>query len=154
MRTIRPLSRNGFVVLPSLVAIVVAVGLTAAPMSLQVSAAEVSEPTTGLSEDAPPVAENVDLSEPVNPSEKPVAETAAEAPGDDVPQPDPPAPDPLADAVAAGLVNRPIVLLDTTVPVATSARLSWSPAQNFEGIAAPMPVLVVNGAKPGPTRGS
>ena len=151
MRTIHPLSRNGFVVLPSLVAIVAAVGLTAAPMSLRVSAADDREPTTGSSEDAPPVAENVDLSEPVNPSEEPVAETAAEAPGDELPQPDPSAPDPLGEAEAAGLVNRPIVLLDTTVPVATSARLSWSPAQSFEGIAAPMPVLVVNGAKPGPT---
>ncbi|MDJ0761246.1 MAG: succinylglutamate desuccinylase/aspartoacylase family protein [Woeseiaceae bacterium] len=106
---------------------------------------------TGSSEDAPPVAENVDLSEPVNTSEETAAETAPETPGDAEPQPDPHATDPLADAVAAGLVNRPIVLLDTTVQVATAARLSWSPAQSFEGIAAPTPVLVVNGAKPGPT---
>jgi predicted deacylase len=110
-----------------------------------------SEPTTNGAETAPPVAENVDLSEPVNTFEEPAVDTAVETPGDEGLQPDPPATDPLADAVAAGLVNRPIVLLDTTVQVATSARLSWSPAQSFEGIAAPTPVLVVNGAKPGPT---
>ena len=173
MRTIRPLSRNGFVILPSLIAIAVAMGLAAVPMSGQALAADVpdtvdepvpadlpaestSEVTTpGSGEDAPPVAENVDLSEPVNPSEKSPAETdtetAPEALGDEGLQPDPTETDPLAEAVAAGLVNRPIVLLDTTVQVATAARLSWSPAQSFEGIAAPTPVLVVNGAKPGPT---
>ncbi|MDJ0917995.1 MAG: succinylglutamate desuccinylase/aspartoacylase family protein [Woeseiaceae bacterium] len=106
-------------------------------------------PATGPREDAPPVAENVDLSEPVNPAEEPAAETVLES--DEALQPDPAPTDPLADAVAEGLVNQPMVLLNTTVQVATAARLSWSPAQSFEGIAAPTPVLVVNGAKPGPT---
>ena len=169
MRTIRPFTRNGIIILPSLFAIAVAMGLAAAPMSEQALAADVpdtvhepvpadlpaestSEATTpGSDEDALPVAENVDLSEPVNLSEELATEAAAEAPDDEELQPDQPATDPLADAVAAGLVNRPIVLLDTTVQVATAARLSWSPAQSFEGIAAPTPVLVVNGAKPGPT---
>ena len=185
--------------MPSFVAIAVAVGLAAAPVSGPVLAADVSvsvdeptpadvpaektsaETTPGSSpddaspetsttetetaslpeapqeqaddpgEDAPPVAENVDLSEPVQPSDKPVAETTQETPGEGAAEPGAPAADSLAAAEAQGLVNRPIVLLDTTVPVATSARLSWSPAQSFEGIAAPTPVLVVNGAKPGPT---
>ncbi len=169
MRTMRPISRNGFVILPSIVAIAVAVGLAAAPVSEQVLAADahslvdesvsVEQPTepageapaAGSDTETPPVAENVDLSEPVNPAEELSGETASETTGDDHLQPDPPAEDPLADAVAEGLVNQPMVLLDTTVQVATSARLSWSPAQSFEGIAAPTPVLVVNGAKPGPT---
>ncbi len=194
MRNIRPFSRSGFVILPSLVAIALAVGLAAAPVSNPALAADVRDPaddsvpaalpventgeakasdnngsngsppassvadaetTPGLpqspatdtEEDTPPVAENVDLSEPVAPHE----EAAAQEPGNEESQPDPAATDSLADEVAAGLVNRPMVLLDTTVQVATSARLSWSPAQSFEGIAAPTPVLVVNGAKPGPT---
>ena len=169
MRTIRPFTRNGIIILPSLFAIAVAMGLAAAPISEQALAADVRDPvdepvtadlsaestseatTPGSDEDALPVAENVDLSEPVNLSEELATEAAAEAPDDEELQPDQPATDPLADAVAAGLVNRPIVLLDTTVQVATAARLSWSPAQSFEGIAAPTPVLVVNGAKPGPT---
>lgn len=161
MRTRRPFSRNRLVILPSLVAIAVAMGFAVAPMSDQALAADpgypvdepvpVDLPVESPGEDAPPVAENVDLSEPVNPPAGQAAETAAESPGDEQLQPDPPATDPLADAVAAGLVNRPLVLLDTTVQVATSARLSWSPAQSFESIAAPTPVLVVNGAKPGPT---
>jgi len=45
----------------------------------------------------------------------------------------------------------PLILLGEEVAPGTSARLSWSPAQNFDGIAVPTPVLVVNGAKPGTT---
>ncbi|NQX88936.1 MAG: succinylglutamate desuccinylase/aspartoacylase family protein [Halioglobus sp.] len=45
----------------------------------------------------------------------------------------------------------PLVMLGTEVPPVTSARLSWSPDQSFEGLASPTPVLVVNGAKAGPT---
>ncbi len=36
------------------------------------------------------------------------------------------------------------------MPANVTTRLSWSPTQTFEGIAVPTPVLVVNGAKPGP----
>lgn len=43
-----------------------------------------------------------------------------------------------------------IILLGTKVPAATSTRLAWSPEHSFEGVANPTPVLVVNGAKPGP----
>lgn len=44
----------------------------------------------------------------------------------------------------------PLVILQTEVPPSTSTRLSWSPSQSMDGIAVPTPVLVVNGAKPGP----
>lgn len=44
-----------------------------------------------------------------------------------------------------------LILLGNQVPAATSTRLAWTPSQSFEGIVSPTPVLVVNGAKPGPT---
>ena len=96
----------------------------------------------------PPVAENVDLSEPFE-----LREYAAS----DVPAPEsesgvePVATEPAPDTPEAPIINEPIVLLGTTVPIGTAARLSWSPDQSFEGIAAPTPVLVVNGTRPGPT---
>jgi predicted deacylase len=86
----------------------------------------------------PQVAENIDLSEPV------------------VPEPD-------VEAISIGLITPPerpdltiyeqksLVMLGAEVPAGTSTRLAWSPDQSFEGIAVPTPVLVVNGAKPGPT---
>lgn len=44
-----------------------------------------------------------------------------------------------------------ISILDHAIPPATSTRLYWEPQDTFESIAAPTPVLVLNGAKPGPT---
>lgn len=44
----------------------------------------------------------------------------------------------------------PLLLLGSEVPPGTSKRLSWAASESFEGIAVPTPVLVVNGAKPGP----
>ncbi len=44
-----------------------------------------------------------------------------------------------------------LVVLGAEVPPATSTRLSWGLNQSFEGIANPTPVLIVNGAEPGPT---
>ncbi|TGN38938.1 succinylglutamate desuccinylase/aspartoacylase family protein [Marinobacter confluentis] len=41
-------------------------------------------------------------------------------------------------------------LLGTEVPPGTATRLSWSPAIQIAGLSQPTPVLVVNGAKPGP----
>lgn len=41
-------------------------------------------------------------------------------------------------------------LLGTEVPPGTATRLSWSPAIQIAGLTQPTPVLVVNGAKPGP----
>jgi predicted deacylase len=86
----------------------------------------------------PQVAENIDLSDPV------------------VPEPD-------VEAISIGLITPPerpdlsvyeqksLLILGAEVPAGTSTRLAWSPDQSFEGIAVPTPVLVVNGAKPGPT---
>ena len=44
-----------------------------------------------------------------------------------------------------------ITVLGKTIAPATSARLSWKPQDTFESIAVPTPVLVMNGAAPGPT---
>lgn len=59
---------------------------------------------------------------------------------------------PLADAVisADGLAE-PLELLGARVEPGTSARLSWSATELFEGVSVSTPVLVVNGALPGPT---
>jgi len=59
---------------------------------------------------------------------------------------------PLADAVAAAAgVAAAITVLDTEVLPATSVRLAWSATELFEGVPVSTPVLVVNGAFPGPT---
>ncbi|GAB3091545.1 succinylglutamate desuccinylase/aspartoacylase family protein [Pseudomaricurvus hydrocarbonicus] len=44
-----------------------------------------------------------------------------------------------------------LLILGTKVPPSTSTRLAWSPSLSFEGLSMPTPVLVVNGAKNGPT---
>jgi predicted deacylase len=58
---------------------------------------------------------------------------------------------PLAEAVttAEGLAG-PLVLLDTAIAPGTALRLSWSATELFEGVPVSTPVLVVNGALPGP----
>ena len=59
---------------------------------------------------------------------------------------------PLADAVTtAGANPESIFLLGAEVPPGTSARLSWSATELFEGVPVSTPVLVVNGSMPGPT---
>lgn len=45
----------------------------------------------------------------------------------------------------------PLSILGAEVPVGQSHRLSWSAGLSFSGIAVPTPVLVANGAEPGPT---
>jgi len=58
---------------------------------------------------------------------------------------------PLADAVTAAVgVGTPITVLGTEVMPGTSERLSWSATELFEGVPVSTPVLVVNGALPGP----
>ncbi len=42
-------------------------------------------------------------------------------------------------------------LLGSEVPPGTSTRLAWSPAIQIAGLSQPTPVLVINGANPGPT---
>ena len=59
---------------------------------------------------------------------------------------------PLADAVStAGSKARPLELLGAKVRPGTSKRLSWSATELFEGVPVSTPVLVLNGAEPGPT---
>lgn len=59
---------------------------------------------------------------------------------------------PLADAVtaAAGLAT-PMQILGSEVMPGTAQRLSWSATELFEGVPVSTPVLVINGAYPGPT---
>ncbi len=59
---------------------------------------------------------------------------------------------PLADAVNAAVgPEESIEVLGTEVMPGTSQRLSWSATELFEGVPVSTPVLVVNGALPGPT---
>jgi predicted deacylase len=58
---------------------------------------------------------------------------------------------PLADAVttAEGQAT-PLLLLDTEIMPGTAHRLAWSATELFEGVPVSTPVLVINGALPGP----
>lgn len=59
---------------------------------------------------------------------------------------------PLADAVtAAAGTAEPLSLLGVDVAPGTAQRLSWSATELFEGVPVSTPVLVLNGAFPGPT---
>lgn len=69
----------------------------------------------------------------------------------DVPETELPA-IPLADAVtAAGGAASTITVLNTEIQPGSAQRLSWSATELFEGVPVSTPVLVVNGALPGPT---
>ncbi len=59
---------------------------------------------------------------------------------------------PLADAVTtAGGTATELHLLDAVIMPGTAHRLAWSATELFEGVPVSTPVLVVNGALPGPT---
>jgi predicted deacylase len=59
---------------------------------------------------------------------------------------------PLAEAVtAAAGTAEPMLLLGNEVAPGTAHRLSWSATELFEGVPVSTPVLVINGAYPGPT---
>lgn len=58
---------------------------------------------------------------------------------------------PRKDETQAMVLHGSITVLGEMIPPATYTRLSWKPQDTFEGIAAPTPVLVLNGAAPGPT---
>lgn len=49
------------------------------------------------------------------------------------------------------VVHGGISILGKAIPPATSTRIYWEPQDTFEAIAGPTPVLVLNGATPGPT---
>ena len=57
---------------------------------------------------------------------------------------------PSATAVKAKPEREKLIILGAEVPPATSTRLAWSPQASISGLALPTPVLVINGANPGP----
>jgi len=100
------------------------------------------EADSGEEERKARVAENVDLSQPVDPSSMsgeidPRGDIEASWAEPDIP-------------VTYSDEQPSLFLLGTEVPASTSARLSWSPQQSFDGIDGPTPVLVINGATRGP----
>ncbi|TDG15352.1 succinylglutamate desuccinylase/aspartoacylase family protein [Seongchinamella unica] len=109
----------------------------------EVTAPAGEEPASPLPDqpDHLPQAESVDLGDPVSPEEP-------EPPRPAVAQPEPPREVIPAEAEVAE--TPPLILLGKEVRPSTATRLSWSPAQSFEGLASPTSVLVVHGAKPGP----
>ena len=107
------------------------------PANQEPAKPEPAKPEETKPEPTMPVAPDVNLSEPV--VEEPVVLK---------PVPPPPVVAPAPEVPAA---REPFVLLGEEVAPGTSARLSWSPDQQFDGIAVPTPVLVVNGVKNGKT---
>lgn len=123
-----------------------------------------------------PKAQNIDLEDPVPaPDQPPVAigepllpqtETPASvvppasvaadpgvASGSGQPVAEPQAPegaDGAALQVTQDAAVPPLVILGKEVESGTSARLSWVPAQSFEGIFSATPVMIVHGSRPGP----
>ena len=91
-----------------------------------------------LKEDIP-VAPNMDLAAPQPEGIEASLETQIEAQKEDTSSDSKPAP-----------AGTSFVMFGTEVPPATSTRLAWSPEQSLDGLAASVPVLVVNGAQPGP----
>ncbi len=94
----------------------------------------------------PSLAPSIRLDKPVveTRTAEPLAPVQAEQPADPQEVASPEEQDPAETQPA------PLVILGTEVPRGTSTRLSWSPDQTLEGIATPTPVLIVNGAEPGP----
>lgn len=92
-------------------------------------------------------AESVDLGEPLDAPMLPEPAPAAGVPAGAAVAGSPGEPRPERDSGT----RKPLVMLGAEVPPGTSTRLAWSPIQSFEGIAAPIPVLVVHGARPGPS---
>lgn len=97
-----------------------------------------------------PKAKSIELDKPVSEKElvAPPQEEASEQQAADAAA-EPAAPAPQAEPEAP--VGKPLQLLGSEVPPATSTRLAWSPSQHFEGVYSATPVLVVNGAETGPT---
>ena len=58
---------------------------------------------------------------------------------------------PSATAIKEKLEREKLVILGAEVAPSTSTRLAWSPQVSISGLALPTPVLVINGANPGPT---
>ncbi|MFV8782296.1 succinylglutamate desuccinylase/aspartoacylase domain-containing protein [Microbulbifer sp. SA54] len=113
--------------------------------------------TEGATADTEPMpqAKSIELDKPV--SEQELITPPQEAPAEPAtaekaqPEPQPQPSKPSEPETAPAPEGRPLRLLGAEVPPATSTRLPWSPNQHFEGVYSATPVLVVNGAEPGPT---
>ena len=133
-------------------------------LTLVSSAALATEEPDDPQETPLPQAENLQLDQPTteealakplpNPSE---TTEAPESPEEADPEkavetePDEPAKTAETEGESAPEEAKPLRLLGAEVPPATSTRLAWSPSQHFEGVYSSTAVLVVNGAKAGPT---
>jgi len=122
-----------------------------------ISAPEEAQPAAKPKRGKAPVARDVDLSQPVYLDSAPKPSDPAES---EPTEPDPesgaeaePAPGQTAETPAEpeDAERAPLVMLGEQVQPGTSARLSWTLNQRFEGIAVPTPVLVVHGSEPGHT---
>ncbi|TBW56516.1 succinylglutamate desuccinylase [Marinobacter halodurans] len=87
-------------------------------------------------------------------AEKPVTPEAAEPKANDA-NPTPDAPTASEEATAAESPQEappaePLVILGTEVRPGTTTRLGWTPDTTMAGLNQPTPVLVINGARPGP----
>jgi len=123
----------------------------------QAPPAEAQAAPTETDEAPLPQAENLQLDQPIEELEEPAA-TQTEGETAQAQSPEPPleaVPESEAQqadaAPEAEEQAKPLRLLGAEVPPATATRLAWSPSQHFEGVYSSTPVLVVNGAKPGPT---
>ncbi|WP_116366896.1 succinylglutamate desuccinylase/aspartoacylase family protein [Parahaliea mediterranea] len=126
---------------------------------------DLNEPVTAAEEDAAaaleeispasaqaPAISNTELKAPVTPQDAATEATPEDPPPaiELAPPPDPNAPGAATAVEERATTPAPFVLLGTEVPPGTATRLSWAPSQSFEGIYSATPVLVVNGAEPGP----
>ena len=99
---------------------------------------DIDEHESDVETPKPPVAANIDLSDPVAP--------LLDVNGIDIGSIAPP-----VEPALRVYEQKSLLMLGAEVAPSTSTRLAWSPDQSFDGIAVPTPVLVVNGAKAGPT---
>lgn len=125
------------------------------PGSLQVSVDESPSAPIYTSPEvaSPPKARSIELGQPVLVPVAPLQDNRVAPVVDAMP---------VAENVAADEVDPlgegpqeqeppPLIILGAEVMPSTTTRLSWSPSQSFEGIAVPTPILIANGANPGPT---
>ena len=121
----------------------------------------VSKQETAEAKQATTVAPNLDLKE-VAPLPEPVVEPEQQEPKEDHVQQEAPEAEhkdtaqesvesPKQDIKIEEAVREKLIILGAEVPESSSTRLAWSPQITISGLALPTPVLVINGANPGPT---
>ncbi len=124
---------------------------TSTPANIENSEEVIVAPNLNL-KDVAPVPEPVpvtptDKSKEVEKSEEATKEEAETNNGSKVIEDD----YPTASAVKEKPEREKLVILGAEIPPNTSTRLAWSPQVSISGLALPTPVLVINGANPGPT---